>query len=613
MVNTEFEPDRLEHHNPAELRTSPFHRRRYWGDMEGLAESIRAVGVIEPLIVRMLEDGSHEIVAGERRRKASVMAALATVPVIVREYTDEAAILVQGAENLQRADLHPMDEAEIYEMLRGRGISEARIAAEYGKTAAHVRERLKLCTLAPAVRDLYLDGKLSHTVAYGLARLPDHDVQVKAAEAVMERMAATPDRASDDELGRLVYELRGRYMLRLAQAPFPLDDPGLPPRACAGCPDRSDSQVELFPELDAARDAYCLRPACHQGKVEAFWQREAAAAREAGREVIDGEAAADLFMSSGSTTLSHEGYDKYVKADDAAIWGDRGKKTTYAQAIEAVGAEVAPILVKGPNSEPITLFPRKVAQKVAKKVRKEREREKADARSNTSAHEVEDAAMAEARRKREERERVVEATAQAIGRAARDAAVLPSTFWLTLTRFIGSTGTVGMGPAAAHRGCSVAELEEQIGLQRYNNDELCTPTMGTDDARALAAELLAYEIDQSWQDDRNEELDALAAAFGIDPATGEPAAVPAKAVKASAKAAAKTSGKAAPSKPAKTKAVTAKAAQSKSGSKARSATKAAPAGKTAAAKAKATAPAMKSKPGKAGKPGKPGKPGKKKR
>ena len=143
--------------NPTQPRTV-FHDE----DMEELTNSIRERGVLQPILVRPRPNGRFEIVAGERRWRAAQKAGLHNVPVVVRELDDLQVMEIAIVENVQRADLNPIDEARGYEVLIARfGRSQEMVAQVVGKSRSHVANMLRLLTLPGSVLNLVVEGKLS--------------------------------------------------------------------------------------------------------------------------------------------------------------------------------------------------------------------------------------------------------------------------------------------------------------------------------------------------------------------------------------------------------------------------------------------------------------------
>lgn len=127
-----------------------------------LASSIQRNGVLQPLLVRPMTDGSYQLVAGERRWRASRMAGLTEVPVVIKEMSDEQAMEIALIENLQREDLNPIEEAEGLQLLIDRyNLTQEEAAARVGRSRPAIANALRLLNLPPEVRTLARDGKIS--------------------------------------------------------------------------------------------------------------------------------------------------------------------------------------------------------------------------------------------------------------------------------------------------------------------------------------------------------------------------------------------------------------------------------------------------------------------
>lgn len=131
-------------------------------DLDSLADSIREKGVIQPLIVRPMPGGSYQIVAGERRWRASQQAQVHEVPVIIRDFTDTEVLEVAIIENIQRADLNAIEEALAYRQLMDRfGHTQEKVASALGKSRSHIANLLRLLNLPQSVVDMVREGALS--------------------------------------------------------------------------------------------------------------------------------------------------------------------------------------------------------------------------------------------------------------------------------------------------------------------------------------------------------------------------------------------------------------------------------------------------------------------
>ena len=155
--------------------------------LEELAASIRSQGVIQPILVRETAAGGYEIIAGERRWRAAQMAGLATVPVVVRQVPDDAAMAVALIENIQREDLGPLEEAQgLKRLLDEFGLTHQEVAERIGRSRTAVSNLLRLLNLDAGVRSHLEEGRIEMGHARALLSLPKEQ-QGGACDAVMHR------------------------------------------------------------------------------------------------------------------------------------------------------------------------------------------------------------------------------------------------------------------------------------------------------------------------------------------------------------------------------------------------------------------------------------------
>ena len=155
--------------------------------LEELAESIKAQGVMQPIVVRPISDTRFEIIAGERRWRAAQMAGLPTIPAVIREVTDEAAIAMALIENIQREDLNPMEEAFALARLKDEfELTHQQVADAVGKSRAMVTNLLRLISLEEEVKKLLEHGDLEMGHARALLALST-DNQIAAARTVVAK------------------------------------------------------------------------------------------------------------------------------------------------------------------------------------------------------------------------------------------------------------------------------------------------------------------------------------------------------------------------------------------------------------------------------------------
>jgi len=153
--------------------------------LEELAQSIKKHGVLQPIVVRRRGADQYEIVAGERRWRASQRAGLTEIEAVITDIAPEETLTVALVENLQRRDLNPIEEAEAYQRLHKElGYSQAEIAEAVGKDRTSVTNALRLLKLPVLVRDLVLSDTLSMGHARALLGLEDHEAIEKSAKAV---------------------------------------------------------------------------------------------------------------------------------------------------------------------------------------------------------------------------------------------------------------------------------------------------------------------------------------------------------------------------------------------------------------------------------------------
>lgn len=154
--------------------------------IEDLANSIKEHGVIQPLVVRKVENG-YEIVAGERRWRAAREAGLTEVPCVVRELTDEQNMLFAIIENMQREDLNPIEEAEgLQRMITNFGMTQSEISKSVGKSRPYITNSLRLLKLPEEIKDMMVDGSLTTGHGRALITIEDEEKAVEIAKKVVK-------------------------------------------------------------------------------------------------------------------------------------------------------------------------------------------------------------------------------------------------------------------------------------------------------------------------------------------------------------------------------------------------------------------------------------------
>jgi ParB family chromosome partitioning protein len=194
----------------AEIVPSPLQPRKEFAPeaLQELVDSIRQHGIIQPLIVRQI-DGRNELIAGERRWRAAQEVGLTEVPVILREASDLEVLELSLIENLQRADLNPIEEAQAYARLAGEfGMRQDDIALKVGRSRAAVANSMRLLDLHQQVQAWVTQGLLSVGHAKVLLGLKAHEEQLAVAETILRR--SSPVRDAEKMVARLLGATRRR-------------------------------------------------------------------------------------------------------------------------------------------------------------------------------------------------------------------------------------------------------------------------------------------------------------------------------------------------------------------------------------------------------------------
>ena len=301
-----------------DILPSPLNPRKTFDDaaMQDLVESVKASGVQVPIILRPREgegDQQYEIVCGERRWRAAVRAGQSTIPAEIRVLSDSDAQQLAVIENLQRADLSPLEEARGYadlidqEAARDHALTIEGLSLKVGKSQSHVAQRLALLRLRDEAKTLMAQGDISLGYALQLAKLGDAD-QERAIRWLLSRTQQVNQSMKLPEIVkprnsenayynrgvRVTYTekelqqwIRENVLLVLTNAPWALDDATLVPvaGACNGCAFRSVSNPALFGDLAGEEDR-CLGPDCYATKLKAFGKRAAKAAQESGETYV---------------------------------------------------------------------------------------------------------------------------------------------------------------------------------------------------------------------------------------------------------------------------------------------------------------------------------------
>lgn len=254
---------------------NPRKRRNAEADEE-LLNSIKARGILNPLLVRPLKN-QFQIGAGHRRWEMAGAAGLESVPVIVREFSDEEFYDLVMIDNLQHADLHPLDQADGYvKLMTLRGLDFPGLAALVNRRESELQQSVKLLDLAAPVRLMFESNRIDVKAARLLCRLAAADQQ-----AVVKGVLGRYNNPKTVNLPTsLIREAIDRQVTELARAPFALDDAALYPAAgsCLACPKRSGANAMLF--ADVQDKDRCFDRTCFDKKLSLNLKQKAAGLKE---------------------------------------------------------------------------------------------------------------------------------------------------------------------------------------------------------------------------------------------------------------------------------------------------------------------------------------------
>jgi ParB/RepB/Spo0J family partition protein len=323
--------------------------------LEQLANSIAATGVHQPVLLRPLTGErladtagmnprpAYELVSGERRYRACEQLGKPSIPAIIRAITDSQALEIQIIENLQRADLAPLEEAEGFEHLRTHHeppLSAEQIGQRIGKSKSYVYGRLKLLALGVEGKLAMQEGWLPGAYALLIARLPDTKVQAEALANLRDY--------SGELLGltNAAHMIERQYMLRLNTASFSRASTSLLPAAgsCEACPKRTGADPDLFADIKGGAEL-CLSPPCFQAKQQAHQAQQHQAARESGATIIEGREAKALIPLSYTGRV--EGHLRLDDPEDSPT--GKPLRSIIGKLMEAEG--IKPTLVANPHRE----------------------------------------------------------------------------------------------------------------------------------------------------------------------------------------------------------------------------------------------------------------------
>ncbi|OIR11003.1 chromosome-partitioning protein Spo0J [mine drainage metagenome] len=350
------------------LHPSPTNPRKRRGldaeSLNELAESIKSVGIAQPILVRvsLQEDGhgafenrgNYEIIAGERRWRAAGIAGLDQVPCILLNIDDLEVLKIQLVENKQRKDLDELEEAEGYEKLLKEKTSDGKpytvdmIAKAMGVSRGTIYARMKLLDLCEKARQALYDNQIDGSTALLIARISPEKIQLEALQDIL-RQEMSYRRAHD--------HIQRKFMLELKTAVFDIKDASLLKKAgtCDGCPKRTGNQPDLFSDVKS-KDV-CTDPVCFAMKKAAHFLIIRNKAEAEGAKIISGAEAKKILPSNYSPEyqLRQNGYatpdDKIPNDPKGRTWQQALKQTKLLETKDGEKPRLQPTIIENPHEK----------------------------------------------------------------------------------------------------------------------------------------------------------------------------------------------------------------------------------------------------------------------
>ena len=203
-VTREIVVSAIQELNLADIRPNPFQPRTEFDEeaLSELAASIKAIGIVQPITVRAVEEGKYEIIAGERRFRASKLAGLSTIPAYIRKTEDDSLLVLALIENIQREDLNPIEEAQAYKrLLTEFHLKQDEVAERVSKSRAAVTNSIRLLKLNEDVQRMVVDEMISTGHARALLAVENPEEQYNLAQRIFD------EKLSVREVEKLVKDL----------------------------------------------------------------------------------------------------------------------------------------------------------------------------------------------------------------------------------------------------------------------------------------------------------------------------------------------------------------------------------------------------------------------
>lgn len=321
MSNSELKVVKL-----SEITVSTTNPRKTFDEksMAELTESVKQHGILQPILVRTKvpagkNSNPYELVCGERRYRAAKEAKLEEIPVNIRMLSDDEAFELQIIENLERKDVHPLEEADAFKrMLDSTRYSKEDIAAKMAKPEKYIAQRLKLNDLIPAIKKEFFDGNIGVGHAVELARIPEGQ-QGELFKDATERYGGW---GTVRETKRRIE----RGLNNLNKAPFDAEDKKLMPKcgSCVECPKRSGANRLLFSDIE--EEDVCFDAGCYSSKVVAHMEKMINAIAVGDKTLLVGKTSYYEVPEYISNLCKSNSISILQEYNDFSTWDNGGKR-----------------------------------------------------------------------------------------------------------------------------------------------------------------------------------------------------------------------------------------------------------------------------------------------
>jgi ParB/RepB/Spo0J family partition protein len=388
-----------------DISASPLNHRKTFRGIPELGASMKEKGQKVPVKVRPTPGGKtpYELVYGERRWRGAKHAGIPKLRALIEQLTDLQVIEEQVIENVTRDDVHPLEEADCYKLLLDKhGYDVEGLAAKTGKSVAYIYARKKLCELVGTfARESFLDDKINASIALIAARIPVAKMQDSYVKDVLAGSERGTEQMVHGEWVRVKQPMsfreaqlhaQAKYMLRLDNAPFPINDAALVKAAgsCTGCLFRTGNQRELFNEVKSAD--VCTNPPCFAKKKDAETARQLEAWEKEGKKVLSRSEVEKFFEQRGVSGEWYLGWNcAYANALEKAPYDIDRKQRPWSQ-LFAGEKNVPVVFARDPAGKTWQLIHKASALKALQKsgVLKEKKSSSSSSRSRSPSGTVRD-------------------------------------------------------------------------------------------------------------------------------------------------------------------------------------------------------------------------------